>query len=194
MPEVQEISLPEVQAFGQTPRFYRDENGRDMVEISFVGDGGTTNIKKVTPKHMADFRDAWNLYCDGTPPQQRKGTALTDVEGINDLRAEQFIKANIHTAEELQALSDAQCQGVGHGTLTCRENAKKLLALRSVERADATVKQMSAAAASMKAGPQSAEIETLKNDVAELKGMLGDVLKALADKPKRGRPAKAKSE
>lgn len=177
-----DITLPEVAAMHQNARFFRDGD-RDMVEISFVGSKDTM-VKRVGPEHMTRFREAWNAYCDGQPLTIRSGTPLSDVPGVDDKRADAFIKSNIHTAEELAALSDAQCQGVGHGTLTCRESARKVLATRHAEAMTAARDAVSRGAASVTAAPeQVADIGNLKAEVADLKQMLAALLQQMAPPP-----------
>lgn len=192
-----EFSLPEtdggaVRAMHQTARFYKDENGRDMVEIGYVG-MKDTNVSKVKPEHMARFRDEWNAFCDGSPLKIRTGMPLTDVPGVNDLVAENFVKQNIHNAEELAALNDGQCQALGHGALTARNNARKLIETEAERRREKLIQQMGKATSKLGAAPAeaSADVVVLKAEVSELKNMVGDLVKALADKPKRGRPPKA---
>lgn len=184
-----DISIPEVQAANQIARFYKDGD-RDMVEIQNVGQKDTY-IKRVTPDVMAKFRDEWNAYCDGVPLKKREGTPLTDVNGMTDKVAENYISQNVHTAEELAALSDAQCQGLGHGTLTLRASAKTLLEMRKMKLAEEVARKISKTAESVLPMPAE-ELDAKyasKQDVDEIKNMLAQLLTAQTPR-KPGRPKK----
>lgn len=163
-----DIVLPEVPALAQTPRFFRD-GGRDLVEISTVGSKDTV-VRKVQPEHMAAFRSEWNAYCDGQPPQRRAGTPLTEIPGVRETKAEAYVTRNVHTLEELAALSDAQCQALGHGTLTDREQARKIVAQRRFEAREQARKVVSDASAAI--GPVPAEAYASRSELAEVKDTL----------------------
>lgn len=199
----QNITLPEVQSFAQKARFFR-EGGTNFVEISFLGSKDTC-VEKVSPKHMAQFSEAWAAYCDGRPMERRKGTPLTDV-GMRPEQAEAYIARNLHTLEELAALQDLQCQQLGHGTLTHREAARKLLAHRQAQQAVQERDAVSAGAATLSAATE-AKVEQASGDVAALKEQVAtltagqDEIKAMlaqlmTQAPKRGpgRPPKAKED
>jgi len=189
------ITLPEVQGFAQKGRFFR-EGDANMIEISFVGSKDTV-VRKVKPEHMAAFPDEWAAYCDGRPPERRKGTPLTDV--VDPQRAETYIARNVHTLEELAALSDAQCQALGHGTLTQRETARKLLIQRQAEQQVRARDAVSEGAATLSAATE-AKFEQATGDVAELKAQVSELTGAvteltklvasLAEKRGPGRPRK----
>lgn len=188
-----DITLDIVTPMGQGARFYKDEKTGDMVEISFVGSKDTV-VKKVQPKHMAQFREEWNAYCDGRPPKRRAGTPLTDIPGVDALRAEHFIRANIHNAEELAALNDGQCQSVGHGTMTVRKEAQQLLNVRGMKAAKDALDKITEASKAVTAAPAEVapDITEMKAEIAELKTGVAAILAALAEmKPKKpGRPPK----
>src|SRR5262245_41373278 len=129
-----DITLPEVKVYTQAAKFFR-RGDQDYVEISFIG-AKDTLVERVQPSHMATFSNEWDDYCDGRPIQRRAGTALTDLPSLDHEKAECYIARNVHTLEELAALSDAQCQGIGHGTLTDRQGARKLVAQRQLETRD----------------------------------------------------------
>lgn len=128
-----DINLPEVPARTLHARFFKDGRGSDRVEISMAGSKDTV-VTEVTPDVMAQYRDEWNAYCDGKPLTQRQGTSLMDIPGMNDDRVKHYLHMNVHTVEELAALSDIQCQQVGHGVLTERKTAQALLASRMADR------------------------------------------------------------
>jgi hypothetical protein len=185
-----DITLPEVKPLTQSARFFRKDE-QDFVEVAFVGSKDTV-IQRVAPGHMAQFKAEWDAFCDGRPIARRAGLALTELAGITQERAEYYLARNIHTLEELAALSDAQCQSVGHGTLTDRKGAIGLVAQRQFvarEKAQRAVQEATAAI-----GPKPAdayvtqsEIALMKSELAELKSMLA----TLVSKPVRARTKKA---
>jgi hypothetical protein len=187
-----DIVLPEVPALPQKARFFR-EGGRDLVELSTIGSKDTV-VRKVQPQHMAQFRSDWNAYCDGQPPQRRSGTPLTDLPSLNKDKAEVYVAHNVHTLEELAELSDAQCQGLGHGTLTDREQARKLMEQRRFAAKEHARKVVSDAAAGI--GPAPAENYASRSELAEVKDLLAALSKNVATLAERmrakapGRPKK----
>lgn len=191
------ISEPVIREFEQRARFYKD-NGRDMIEISFVGEKNTL-VKRVTPEHMAKFKSEWDAYCDGKPVEQRKGTPLTQL--VDEGRAAAYIAANIHTLEELAALNDIQCQGVGHGTITDRGNAAKLLAQIAAKREQEARRRIviGTSTAEPVSTASAAATEAAAIDLNDIKQQLGALTQAvqglvthLAAKPKVGRPPKSR--
>ena len=190
---MQDIEIPEVPSMHQNARFFKDE-GQDFVEISFVGSKDTI-IHKVKPEHMAKYRDEWTAFCDGSPLKKRDGTPLTEIRNMNEQVAEKYVQQNVHTMEELAALSDAQCQALGHGTLTFRNTARETLELRKARQMEIVAKKISEASRSVQPMP-SEEMDAKyasKEDVDEIKGMLAQLL-AATQKRKPGRPAKTKDE
>jgi hypothetical protein len=187
-----DVIIPEVSALQQTARFFKEEN-RDFVEISFVGEKDTV-IRKVQPEHMAKFRDAWNAFCDGQPVKQRQGTSLIDIPGLSDQLAQKYISANVHTAEEIAALSDMQCQTLGHGTLTFRTTARNMLDMRRQQKMEEDTRRISKAAESVQSLPAEMEAKyASKEDVEEIKGQMGQIMglmQQLLEKKKPGRPKK----
>jgi hypothetical protein len=188
-----EIDIPEVARMHQNARFYRDGE-RDYVEISYVGSKDTM-IHRVKPEHMAMFRAEWNAYCDGIPVKKREGTPLVDVPNMPDAVAEKYIGMNIHNAEELAALSDGQCQALGHGALTLRNSARAVLQRRKasdLEAASRKISQAAASAGSLSDAEAQAALDAKyasKADVDEIKGMLAQLL-TQGEKRKPGRPKK----
>lgn len=186
------IDVPGVEAIQQSARFFRQDD-RDFVEISFVG-AKDTLVQKVTPEHMAKFRQEWDHYCDGTPMKQRPGTPLTDLQGVDQQRADSYIARNVHSLEELAVLSDAQCQALGHGTLTLRKAAIDLLSVRKFQASEEARRKVTDAAATI--GPRPAEqyasasdLAEVKTQIASLTGSISELVAALAAK-KPGRPKK----
>lgn len=193
---IEEVTAPEVQSMHQNARFFKDEKDRDMIEISFVGSKDTM-LHRVKPEHMAKFKLEWDAYCDGRPAEKRKGTPITDLPGMQETRSKSYIDRNVHNLEELAALSDGQCQNLGHGTLTDRNNAQKLLLQRKFE-ADERARQM-VADMSAEIGPRPAEkyagnseLEQVKKQVADLTNNVAALVAALTEKKKR--PKKVTNE
>jgi hypothetical protein len=189
-----DITLPEVKVYAQSAKFFR-RGTQDFVEISFVG-ANDTLVEKVTPAHMAQFRSEWDAYCDGQPLQRRAGTALTELANIEEAKAEQYIARNVHNLEELAALSDAQCQGIGHGTLTDREGARKLLMQRQREARDKMRRTVHEASAAIGPRPAelyaaNAELAALKAEIAELKQGIADLAGLVGSAPPRPQKTKA---
>lgn len=185
---------PDVHAFPQKGRFYR-EGAVDFVEISFVGSKDSV-VRKVKPEHMAKFPEEWNAYCDGRPPERRQGTALTAI-GMPDQRAEEYIHRNVQTLEELAVLSDAQCQALGHGTMTYRETGRKFLAAEAMKKAARERDEVAAGAATLSSAVE-AKVEQSSGEIAELKAQVSDLTKAvgalvaaMGEKRGPGRPKKA---
>lgn len=184
------IDLPEVPPLPQHARFFK-EGAADLVEIKFVGSKDSV-IRKVKPEHMAQFREEWNCYCDGTPMKQRAGTPLTDLPNVSVQQAQQFITQNVHTAEEIAALSDAQCQALGHGTLTLRKAAHEMLSLRAMKQQETSRDQVVKASATIGSVPaekyaSESDLAAVKSDMSEIKAMLAQLLA-----PKKpGRPKKS---
>lgn len=167
-----DITIPEVRVYTQTAKFFR-RGDQDYVEISFVG-AKDTLVEKVKPAHMAQFRSEWDAYCDGRPMRRREGTALIELPGLDEDRAAIYVARNVHTIEELAALSDAQCQGIGHGALTDRQGARKLVMKRQLEAREQTQRAVYEASATLGTRPSeicapTAEIESVKGEIAELK-------------------------
>jgi hypothetical protein len=176
--QTQAIAIPEVQGFAQKARFFR-EGEANLVEISFVGSKDTV-VKKVSPVEMAQFRDDWDAFCDGRPVERRKGTPLTAI--MPSETAERYIGRNVHSLEEVAQLSDAQCQGLGHGTLTHRQTAIRFLAARKAEEAARQRDAISEGAATLtsaveaKVAQSSGEIAELKDQIAKLSELVSTLV------------------
>jgi hypothetical protein len=172
-----DITLPEVKVYTQSAKFFR-RGEQDFVEISFIG-AKDTLVERVQPTHMAQFRNEWDAYCDGRPMQRRAGIPLTDLPGLDEARAEGYIARNVHTLEELAALSDAQCQGIGHGTLTDRQGARKLVAQRQLEVRDRMQRAVHEASAAV--GPRPVERHVPTADMDAVRGELTALRQSIAD-------------
>jgi hypothetical protein len=185
-----DVQIPEVPAQTMHARFFRQGNS-DMVEISFSGSIDTV-VKGVEPEDMATYRSEWLAYCDGKPPTRRQGTPLLDVPGINADRERHLVHMQVHTAEELAALSDMQCQQVGHGTMTERKAARQLLEMKRAEKTQVFQKKMEHAmreAQPVKDDVSTGELSDIKAGIAEMNKNMAALIQALAPK-QRGRPKK----
>lgn len=193
-----EVALSEVQGFQQSARFFK-ENDADYVEIVGLGSKDSL-IKKVKPEHMATFKDAWDAYCDGRELEQRKGTPLVEAPMVETV-AKSYIARNVHTLEELAMLSDAQCQALGHGTLTYRESARKLLSSRVEVQKQEQMNAVSKATASLgKEAVATVETKEIMGAIGELSAatertneslaVLIQLMTAQASKGKPGRKPK----
>jgi hypothetical protein len=172
-----DITLPEVKVYTQAAKFFR-RGEQDFVEISFVG-AKDTLVERVQPSHMAAFRHEWDAYCDGRPLQRRAGIPLTDLPGLDEERAESYVARNVHTLEELATLSDAQCQALGHGTLTDRQAARRLVAQRQLETRERMQRAVHEASAAI--GPKPSERPASRADQDSIKGELAELKQAIAD-------------
>ena len=192
-----DITLPEVKVYVQSAKFFR-RGEQDYVEISFIG-AKDTFVEKVKPSHMAEFRNEWDAYCDGRPIERRDGIALTDLPSLDEVRAESYIARNVHTLDELAALSDAQCQGIGHGALTDRQGARRLVTQRQLESREKMQRAVHEASATV--GPRpgeqhlpTADVEAVKSEIAGLKQSIADLAGILTRQTKskpRGAPKRA---
>jgi hypothetical protein len=192
-----DITLPEVRVYTQSAKFFR-RGAQDFVEISFIG-AKDTLVERVQPSHMAQFRSEWDAYCDGRPIQRRNGIPLTDLPELDEARAESYITRNVHTLEELAALSDAQCQGIGHGALTDRQGARKLVTQRQLEIRDRMQRAVHEASAAI--GPRPAEryapnadMEAVRGEIAELRQSIADLAKLIGQPGKRKQRASKRNE
>jgi hypothetical protein len=183
------VDIPEVQGFVLKPRFYRDERGRDHVEIAAVGSKDTV-IHRVSPEIMKRFPKEWAAHCDGLPMQPRRGTKLTDLPGMNEPLAKKLYEGNVQTVEELAILNEAQCNGFGHGTLTQVLNARKYIARKEAEGRNLIAERMTTAvtAPNNVADPEVAELKKAVTDMsAQIAALVQIVAQQNAPKP-RGRP------
>lgn len=184
----EEVSIDLVQGFAQTARFFRDGN-KDYVEISFIGNPDTV-IQKVTPAIMAQYRDSWNAFCDGVPMRKREGTALTELSEITQEKAVDLIRRNVHNLEELAALTDHQCQGLGHGTMSLRKLAQALVGRRQFEKRDADHKKINESIAPAQNNhPEMAALSEIVKQQGEalekMSAVIAQLNAALQDKPAR---------
>lgn len=179
----------EVQGFELRPRFYR-EGEKDFIEITAVG-GRDTVIHKVGPADIKRFAAAWEAYTEGKEMPLRKGTALTELPQINAELAKTMIDRGVHNLEEVAFLSDAQCQGLGHGTMNLRKQATELLMTRKAEEKVRVHDKMSEANAPVSApsgevAALSAKIDQLAEGMAQTTQQIQALIAAMSA-PKRGR-------
>jgi hypothetical protein len=190
-----DIQLPEVPARTMHARFYKDSSGSDRVEISFAGSKDTV-VQDITPDVMSQYREEWNAYCDGKPLTQRAGTPLTDIPGMNDDRLKHYLHMNVHNLEELAALSDIQCQGVGHGVLTERKTARTILTERMADKKQRFQDKMEkamAAATPVKNEESDAKLDKLIATTEQVNQNILALVQALQPR-KPGRPKREQSD
>ena len=118
-------------------RFFKHEK-RDMVEISIIGDPNTV-VRRVKPEDTHRFKMDWEAYESGKGEVEVPGTPLTEVPGVDTNQALAYKLRGVRVAEELAALDDAACRGIGMGALTHRNAAQNLLKAKQF---DAMQKQM----------------------------------------------------
>ena len=93
-------------------------------------------------------------------------------------------------------MNDAQCQGIGHGTLTDRQGARKLVAQRQHEVRDRMQRAVHEASAAIGPRPAeryapNAEMEALRGEIAELRQSIADLGGLIAKISTTARKAKA---
>lgn len=192
-----DVVLPEVVSAAARGRFFKDDNGSDRIEISFVGSKDTV-IHEVTPEIMAQWRNEWLAYQDGQPLKPRGGTPLNAIPGMTEQRINHYLNQQITNVEELAALSDMQCQTVGHGTLTDRKTARQLLAQASYEKEQARIAKMEkamAAAQPVRNEQADAKLDQLIAGQSALTAAITGLVQTLQQQPQKrgpGRPPKAK--
>lgn len=112
--------------------FFKDEAGRDMVELKIVGDPNTF-IRKVGPKDVEHWPAEWASYQGGQAMVDVGGTPLTDVPGITrDISTALRLKG-VRNVEELAALDDAACKALGMQGIPWRRAAGLVLKERELE-------------------------------------------------------------
>jgi hypothetical protein len=187
-----DVELPEVQSLLQRGRFYKDENGRELIEISFVGQKDTV-VQFVTPEHMARYKREWDAYCDKQPLQLREGTPLSEL--FDEKSEAKYIAANIHNLEELAALDDSQCQGVGRGTLTDRQSARDKLVHVQFEADLARRKRIDELTPVATASTANEEISELRKSISDMQAGLQTLQEAmlLLVKKEQQQPAEPRS-
>lgn len=186
-----EETVPEIVGGKARGRWFSGETGGDFIEISFPGSKDTV-IHSATPELQAEYRNEWLAYKDGQPLAPRSGTKLTELPNVNDHRALHYMNQQVTTVEELAALSDMQCQQVGHGTLTDRKAARDLLERRAYEKQQAHQKAMEKAMASAQPVSNTQSDEKLDKVIAGLDAVNQNILALVqALQPRKpGRPPK----
>lgn len=185
-----DLELPEVTTRTLRGKFFKDPAGHDKIEIGFAGCKDTV-VQDVTPEFMAQYRAEWNAYCDGRPLAQRPGTSLNDL--VNEDRAKHLIHMNVHTVEELAMLDDMSCQQVGHGTMTERKAARKLLSERQYNKKQEMQKRMETAMAAA-APVKNAEADAKLDKLIAIGEQTNQALLALVQVLQPRKPGRPKTE
>lgn len=175
-----DITVSGVKETPTTARFYRNDKGSEYVELSFVGSKDTL-VQRATAELRMEYKDAYDAYCDGVPLAKRQGTALTTI--MDGQQAESYIQRNVHTLEEFAALTDGQCQSLGHGTLTLRKKAQAIVGQAQLadklQKGKRIADEMSEVGKTQ-ADAVTADIQELKGAVSELTTSMGELTKGIA--------------
>lgn len=144
---------------------------KDVPFVRIMVPGDNTNVieRKATEDDKRRYHQAWAQYERGEA-QAMHGTPLEQWPQITKAQVKEAKYLEVHTVEQLAALSDSQCQRLGMGYLELRTKAKAYL---------------TAAADGAAVAQQAAEIERLRAEIADLK--------ALMQQEKRG-PGRPKRE
>ena len=123
-----------VNKIGKTrAKFFKDDvTGRDMVELSAVGDTSTA-IVKVSPEWVAKFPREWAAYEQGQAEVTVTGTSLMEVPGVERDSLMRLKLAGVRTVEELAGLDEAAAKSLGLGGVTFWKSAKLLLRSKQLE-------------------------------------------------------------
>lgn len=153
---------------------YRDA---EYVEIRIAGDKGSVVSRKVRdedrnrwPELYGRFKKQQEASVEGTPVEEWPVLSASKVAELKAL--------NIFTVEALAELKDSGLANLGMGARDLQAKAKAYLDASK----DSSLVQK-----------QASEIEELKRQVDFLKKQITDLGKEPEEKPKRGRPRKAKS-
>ena len=144
---------------------------KDVPFVRIMVPGDNTNVieRKAKDEDKRRFPEAWAQYQRGESTGH-SGTPLEQWPQITKAQVKEAKYLEVHTVEQLAALSDSQCQRLGMGYLELRTKAKAYL---------------TAAADGAAVAQQAAEIERLRAEIADLK--------ALMQQEKRG-PGRPKRE
>lgn len=121
-------------------KFFKDDKGRDYIEINIVGDTNSV-LRKVTPEDTLRFAREWEAFNAGSGEIEVSGTPLTDVPGIDQSMSLSLRLKGVRTAEELAGLDETAAKALGMGVLTLWQSAKQTLRLRELEAMQALVAQ-----------------------------------------------------
>ena len=110
--------------------FYKSEEGIDLVELKLIGDPNSV-IYKVSEKSeqlKKDFPKEWaSFYKKDKKIKVKKETNLDVLECMNKKKIDVLKLEGITSVEQLAALSDGACHGLGKGTIDYRKEAKEFL-------------------------------------------------------------------
>lgn len=118
-------------------KFYKcDETGRDMVELKIIGDPNSV-IRKVEPEDVTKWPGEWAAYEQGKGEIEVKGTALTEIPGVDRNAAQRIKLHGVRTVEELASLDEVAAKSIGLGGMTFWKSAKLLLQAKRAEALEA---------------------------------------------------------
>lgn len=150
--------------------FLSREEGRPVfkdvehVRILIAGDAKSEVVQEVTDQHKARFPQAYAAFKNNLDQIEATGTPLKHWPAMTPATIKNFAAQNIHTVEQLAAVTDAALQTLGMGARDWRERAKAFLA---------TAKDTAAAQ------KLASENEALRADVDALKAQIDNLSKAL---------------
>ena len=170
---------------GLKPRFYyvpqqdqelTEKEGRPMykdklfIEIKLPGNKDEVRKRPATEMDIARFRRVYKQFIENNEESDVIGTPLSEWPGVNRAQVEEMKYMNVHTVEQLVAMSDANAQGF-MGIAALREKAKAYLAASTVEAgAEVALKQ--------------------QKEIEELKELVANMQSNMEAPKKRGRPKK----
>lgn len=146
----------------------------DMVRIIAPGDKNNIIETRVDDTHKMRFPEKWKQFKSGQV-QGINGWLLKEWPAITASQMKELNYHEIHTVEQLAALSDGAIAKVGMGTQELRTKAKAALA---------------AAHGNANNEAQAAEIERLRADLEAMRKMMAQPSTNEDEPKKRGRPAK----
>ena len=121
--------------------FFKSDGGIDLAELKIIGDPNTViyKIKDKEEELKERFPQEYADYFKMSKPKTPKTTPLSKLQGLGNKKEEALNVEGIRTVEDLAALSDSNCHGLGKGTLDLRKRAKDFLAEKYNIRAEQVV-------------------------------------------------------
>ncbi len=153
--------------------------------IQAPGDKSSKWDQPAREEDKARFPRQWDQYLRGTT-NAGDGVSLDDLDWISQDQNSRLRYMNVHSLEQMAAMSDAQVGGIGLGGRELRDRAR----LEIARRAGQAQAQDSGRLTALEA--QNKQLADALKEQQELTNKLLEQLQA--DKPKRGRPAKSETD
>jgi len=131
--------------------------------------------------HITLFQDEWNMFYDGMHSEVA-GTPLALLFPYNPTREDVYKAYHITTIEQLEKLTDSDCQQIGMGALDDRNKARKYM--NSINGNIGAIEFNAALA------EKDSEISSLKGQLADLSEKFAKFLEAHSEKEEKVIPAK----